>query len=173
MRMTLMIKPNQSRNMKPQPSCLPVTRILFVCHGNICRSPMAQYVMEYLVKQAGLSASFEIDSAATTTEEIGNPPHPGTRRALAAHGIPCGKHRAQQITAEDARCFDSIVIMDGENLRHLRRLLPADCLPKVSKLLSWAGSDRDVADPWYTGDFEATFDDVWTGCNALLKTLTA
>lgn len=149
-----------------------VIGILFICHGNICRSPMAQFVMQHLVDKAGRSAGFVIDSAATTTEEIGNPPHPGTKSILAAHGIPCGSHRARLVTPEDASHFDLIVIMDEENRSHLRRILHADDLGKVHKLLSFAGIKRDVADPWYTRDFETTFQDVWIGCNALLEHLS-
>ena len=143
-------------------------KILFVCHGNICRSTMAEYVMKHLVRQAGLQDSFFIDSAATSTEEIGNGVHHGTRRKLAREGIPCGDHRARQVTWADYSRFDYIVAMDRNNLRNMERIIGRDTEGKVSLLLHHAGIDRDVADPWYTRDFEATWDDVNVGCKALL-----
>ena len=149
-----------------------MTAILFVCHGNICRSTMAQYVMQHLVDEAGLSSQFVIDSAATSTEEIGNPVHRGTRKALAAHGIACGDHRARQVTRRDARDFDLIIGMDGRNMRSLRSMLGPDAYDRIRLLLEYAGSLDDIADPWYTGDFETTFDDVMRGCTGLLAKLT-
>ncbi len=141
-------------------------RILFVCHGNICRSPMAEYVMRHLVEQRGIQESFLIDSAATSSEEIGNSVHTGTRRMLESQGIYCGDHRARRISARDAGKWDLIVVMDEPNVRNARRILGPDA--DVHKLLEFAGSNRDVADPWYTGDFETTFDDVYAGCQGLL-----
>lgn len=146
-------------------------KILFICHGNICRSTMAQYVMEQLARGAGREVEFLIDSAATSREEIGNDVHPGTRRKLQAEGVPCGHHRARQVTPADYERFDHLVIMDEENRRGLKRILGSDPEHKVSKLLSWAGVEADVADPWYTGDFDATYRDVRRGCMALLERL--
>ena len=165
-------------------------KILFVCHGNICRSPMAEFVMKKLVRdlpaelQQGAAQSqlkdveFEIASAATSTEEIGNPVYPPARRMLATHGIDCSGKTARQMTARDYEYYDYIVLMDRNNLRNLRWILPADVYTretsgpvenrKVSLLMDWVGKSRDVADPWYTGDFQATWDDVNEGCKAML-----
>lgn len=165
-------------------------KILFVCHGNICRSPMAEFVMKKLVRdlpaelQQGAAQSqlkdveFEIASAATSTEEIGNPVYPPARRMLAMHGIDCSGKTARQMTVRDYEYYDYIVLMDRNNLRNLRWILPADVYTretsgpvenrKVSLLMEWVGKSRDVADPWYTGDFQATWDDVNEGCKAML-----
>ena len=145
-----------------------MTSILFVCHGNICRSPMAQYVMQHLVDEAGLTHEFDIDSAAMTTEEIGNTPHRGTRRKLAEVGIPCGNHRARLLTRADYARFDYIIGMDASNMRGIMRILGSDPDGKVSKLMDFTARPHDVADPWYTGDFDATYRDVREGCEALL-----
>lgn len=145
-----------------------MTRILFVCHGNICRSPMAEFVMKDLVRKAGLAAEFEIASAATSAEEIGNPVYPPARRKLAEHGIGCAGHAARRLTAEDYDRWDYLVGMDGANLRNMRRLCGGDPAGKISLLLDWTGRPGDVADPWYTGDFEATWQDVMEGCRGLL-----
>lgn len=141
-------------------------KILFVCHGNICRSPMAEYVMRDLVEKEELSHLFFIDSAATSTEEIGNPVHPGTRRKLYEMGIACGDHRARQITHADLAAFDYLLGMDRANIKNMRRLLGES--PKIMRLLDFSSSPRDIADPWYTGDFDATFRDVKEGCLSLL-----
>ena len=141
-------------------------KILFVCHGNICRSTMAEYVMKDLVKKEGLSDLFFIDSAATSTEEIGNPVHPGTRRKLHEMGIACGDHRARQITRADLAAFDYLLGMDRANIKNMRRMLGES--PKIMQLLDFSSSPRDIADPWYTGDFDATFRDVKEGCLSLL-----
>ena len=146
-----------------------MTRILFVCHGNICRSPMAEYVMKDLVNKAGLSEEFFISSAATSREELGNGVYPPARRMLAEHGIACAGHAARQITAKDYQDYDYIIGMDEENLRNMRRVFSGDPDRKVSLLLDHAGRGGDVADPWYTGDFEATWRDVSDGCRALLR----
>lgn len=148
-------------------------RILFVCHGNICRSTMAQYVMQDLVEKAGLANQFFIDSAATSTEELGNPVDPRTRYQLEQKGIACGNHHARQITKADYANFDYLIGMDSNNQRNMMRLLGSDPDNKVSLLLAWAGSCRTIADPWYTGDFATTFDDVLEGCTALLASLSA
>lgn len=132
---------------------------------------MAQYVMEHLVAQQGLEGCFAIDSAATSTEEIGNSVHPGTVRMLRKQGVPCGNHRARQIRASEAADWDLIVGMDQANMRNLRRMLPASAHGKLRKLLEFTGSSRDVADPWYTGDFQTTYDDVLAGCTGLLQEL--
>ena len=145
------------------------TKILFVCHGNICRSPMAEYIAKDLVKKAGIEARFEIASAATSREEIGNPIYPPAQRVLTQHGIAFGQRAARQITPEDYRYYDHIVIMDLNNQRNLQRLLGEDVDHKVTMLMSYAGLQRDVADPWYTGDFETAFQDILAGCEELLR----
>ncbi len=140
-------------------------KILFVCHGNICRSPMAEYVMKYLVEQAQLTDQFLIESAATSTEEIGNPVYPPARRKLAEHGISCNGHAARQMTRADYSRYDLLIGMDSANLRNMTRIAGGDPEGKIRPLLY----DKDVADPWYTGNFEATWQDVLRGCQALLE----
>ena len=147
-----------------------MTKILFICHGNICRSPMAEFVMRELVKKAGLSPQFYIDSAATSREEIGNPVYPPAQRKLAEHGVPCGGHAARQLTGGDYAEYDLLIGMDQANLRNMRRICGGDPEGKLHLLLDYTG---DVADPWYTGDFEATWRDVLAGCRGLLAALTA
>lgn len=147
-------------------------RILFICHGNICRSTMAQFVFEELVRRAGLEGEFTIDSAATSREEIGNPPHHGTVSKLREVGIPVGAHRARQITRGEYGNWDLIAYMDRENERGLNRILDGDPDGTCHKLLEFAGSNRDVADPWYTGDFDATYRDIAEGCSALFEHAT-
>ena len=146
-------------------------KILFVCHGNICRSPMAEFVMKDLVKRAGLAGQFEIASAATSTEEIGDPVYPPARRKLAEHGIGCQGHRARQMTREDYAHYDLLIGMDQFNLRNMRRICGGDPDGKMRLMMEYAGSTREVSDPWYTGDFEATWKDVSAGCQGLLKAL--
>lgn len=148
-----------------------MTGILFVCHGNICRSTMSQFVFQDMVNKAGLADRFTIDSRATSTEELGNPPHTGTVRKLREVGIPVLPHRAAQITWSDYQEFDYIIGMDSWNIKNLHRMLRGDPDGKVYKLLTFAGSERDIADPWYTGDFDATYDDVVEGCQGLLNYL--
>ncbi len=143
-------------------------KILFVCHGNICRSTLAESVFTYMVKERGLSDVFDIDSCATSTEEIGNPPHRGTVRKLAQVGIPLVPHRARQIRWNDYEDADFVIGMDTWNIRNLNRMLKNDPDGKVYKLLSFAGVSRDIADPWYTGDFDATYEDVVEGCEGFL-----
>ncbi|WP_033150941.1 low molecular weight protein-tyrosine-phosphatase [Prevotella sp. RM4] len=140
-------------------------KILFVCHGNICRSPMAEYVMKYLVEQAQLTDQYMIASAATSTEEIGNPVYPPARRKLAEHGISCNGHAARQMTRADYSRYDLLIGMDSANLRNMTRIAGGDPEGKIRPLLY----DKDVADPWYTGNFEATWQDVLRGCQALLE----
>jgi len=150
-------------------------RVLFVCHGNICRSPMAEFYFKDLVKKAGLEHEYEIASAATSTEEIGNPVYPNTRDLLASLGISCKGKTARQMTRKDYDYYDYIVAMDSENLWRLKRIVGDDVEGKISLLLDHTSPDnkayhnRDVADPWYTRDFDATFRDVEVGCKALLE----
>lgn len=146
-----------------------MTKILFVCHGNICRSTMAQCVMQHLVDERGIAGQFEIDSAATTNEEIGMPIYPPARDKLKAEGVPIVAHRARRVEQREHAAWDYIVCMDDENIRHLRRIFGADNMGNVRKLLSYVGESGNVADPWYTGDFDAAYDDVTRGCEALLK----
>lgn len=149
-----------------------VIKILFVCHGNICRSTMVQYVMQDFVEKNGLSDSFFIDSAATSTEEIDNPVDPRTRRKLQQEGIRCGNHRARQLTRADYEYFDYLVGMDHNNQRNMMRILKNDPLGKVSLLLDWTEKPRDISDPWYSGNFDLTYEDVTEGCEALLKRIS-
>jgi len=146
-----------------------MVKILFVCHGNICRSTMAESVMTYLVRQQKLENSFYINSAATSREEIGNPPHHGTIRKLREVQIPLVPHYAAQMTAQDYIQYDYLIGMDTANIRNMTRIAGGDREGRIYKLLTFAGSGRDVADPWYTGDFDATYIDVMEGCNGLLK----
>ena len=134
---------------------------------------MAQYVFQYYVDEAGLSDRFEIDSAATSREEIGNGPHRGTVRKMKEVGIPVLPHRARQVTKEDYDYYDLLIIMDQENLWGIRRIIKDDPAEKIQLLLEYTGENRDVADPWYTGDFDATYRDVSRGCRALFKKLTS
>ena len=150
-----------------------MAKILFVCHGNICRSPMAEFVMKDLVKQAGLEREFLIESCATSTEELGNPVYPPARRKLAEHGLSCQGKFARQITREDYDRFDLLIGMDNRNLHNMHRMLGGDPEGKIRLLMEYTGQHRDVADPWYTGDFETTWQDVLSGCTALLMKLTA
>ena len=138
-------------------------KILFVCHGNICRSPMGEFVLKDMVKKAGIEDRFEIDSAAVSREEIGNDIYPPARRELQRHGVACDGHAARQVTMKDYHHFDRIYCMDASNARWLARLLPKDP-DKIRPLL-----DHDVADPWYTGDFEETWCDVVEGCTAIME----
>ena len=147
-------------------------KVLFCCHGNICRSPMAEFVMKDLVKKAGQEAEFEIASAATSTEEIGNPVYPPARRELAAHGIGCAGHAARQLRRADYDHYDLLIGMDGANVRNMRRMCGGDPDGKIRLLLDFAGRPgQEVADPWYTGDFTATWRDVEAGCQGLLEQL--
>ena len=147
-------------------------KILFICHGNICRSPMAEFVMKDLVKKAGLEGEFEIASAATSTEEIGNPVYPPARRKLAEHGISCAGKTARQLRKSDYDHYDYLVGMDSANLRNMHRICGGDPKEKLSLLLDWTSRPGSVADPWYTGDFEATWQDVSEGCRGLLEAVS-
>ena len=143
--------------------------ILFVCHGNICRSPMAEFVMKDLVRRAGREADFHIASAATSTEEFGNPVYPPARRKLAEHGIGCAGKIAQQLTRADYEQYDLLIGMDEENIRNMRIICGGDRKHKIHKLMDFTSRPGDVADPWYTRDFDATWRDVLEGCQALLQ----
>ncbi|NLL78272.1 MAG: low molecular weight phosphotyrosine protein phosphatase [Clostridiales bacterium] len=146
-------------------------KILFVCHGNICRSTMAESVMTHLIKQKNLESQFQIASAATSREEIGNPPHYGTVNKLRQVGIPVVPHRAVQMTKSDYNEYDYLIGMDSTNICNMTRIAGGDPDGKIYKLLSFAGIGRDVADPWYTGDFDATYEDIMTGLTAFLHSL--
>lgn len=149
-----------------------MTKILFVCLGNICRSPMAEFVMKDLVKQAGLEGQFRIDSAATSREELGNPVYGPARRKLAEHGISCGVHRARQLQPRDYSEYDLLIGMDQANIRNMGRICGGDPQRKIHLLLDYAGRPgQEVADPWYTGDFEIAWQDILQGCQGLLKEL--
>lgn len=146
-------------------------KVLFICHGNICRSTMAQSVMQYMVDQRGISEEFYIDSAATSTEEIGNRPHYGTVTKLRQVGIPVVEHRARQMTKKDYEEFDYLIGMDTANIRNMQRIAGGDPKGKIYKLLSFAGSSRDIADPWYTGNFDETYQDIVEGMEPFLDML--
>lgn len=148
-----------------------MTKILFICHGNICRSPMAEFVMKDLVKKAGLESQFHIESAATSTEEIGNQVYPPARRKLAEHGIDCNGKTARQLTSADYDRFDLLVGMDRANLRNMYRICGGDRHNKLRLLMDYTDHPKDVADPWYTDDFETTWRDISAGCKGLLEQL--
>lgn len=145
--------------------------ILFICHGNICRSPLAEFVMKDLTERQGLAGKFQIASAATSREELGNDIHPGTRRVLEREGTPFSSRQARQITKSDYEAYDYIIAMDRANLRNLERLLGGDPEGKFFLFLEFAGEHRDIADPWYTGNFDETYRDIKQGCTALLEFL--
>ena len=146
-------------------------KILFVCHGNICRSPMAEFVMKDMVKKRGIESEFEIASAAVSAEELGNSVYPPARRKLAEHGISCAGKTAWQMGRGDYDRWDLLICMDGSNLRRMHRICGGDSEGKMSLLLDFTDRPGDVADPWYTGDFEATWRDVNEGCEGLLRHL--
>ena len=149
-----------------------MTKILFICHGNICRSPMAEFVMRDMVNKAGLSDKFEISSAATSTEEIGNSVYPPVKRLLADNGISCYGKTARQLTKKDYDNYDLLIGMDGANYRNISRICGGDKQNKIHLLMDFTGSPHDVADPWYTRNFDATWNDINEGCKALLDKLT-
>lgn len=146
-------------------------KLLFICHGNICRSPMAEFVMRDLVNKKGLAARFQIASAATSTEEIGNPVHPGTRNKLKELGISTYGKYAIQLTKKDYTDYDYLIGMDSQNIKNIRRMTGMSEKGKIHLLLDFTGENRDIADPWYTGDFEKTYQDIKRGCEALLAYL--
>ena len=145
--------------------------ILFVCHGNICRSPMAEFIMKDLVRKAGREEEFHIESAATSTEEIGNEVYPPARRKLAEHGIACKGKTARQMTRGDYARFDLIVGMDRWNIRNMERICGGDPEKKLHLLMDYTDRPGEVADPWYTGNFDATWRDISEGCQGLLTKL--
>ena len=146
-------------------------KVLFVCHGNICRSPMAEFILRDMVRTRNLAAEFHIESAATSTEEIGNPVYPPARRMLAAHGISCAGKTARQMTKQDYAYYDLLIGMDHANLRNMRRICGGDPDGKLHLLLDYTNRPGEVADPWYTDDFQSTWEDVTEGCQGLLKAL--
>ena len=141
-------------------------KVLFICHGNICRSPMAEFVMKDIVSRKGKSEEYYISSAATSTEEIGNGIHRGTLAKLREHGIFCDGHRAVQLTKDDYDKYDYLIGMDDANIRNMMRIAGGDAQKKIYKLLEFTGSSRAIADPWYTGNFDVTYADVKEGCEA-------
>ena len=151
-------------------------KIMFVCHGNICRSPMAEFILKDMVRRRGIAENFVIESSATSTEEIwngvGNPVYPPAREELLSHGITCDGKRAVQLKKSDYDKYDLFIAMDSMNVRNIMRIFGSDKEGKVSKLLDLTGDKRDVADPWYTGRFDVTYSDIEKGCTALLKELT-
>ena len=146
-------------------------KILFICHGNICRSPMAEFVMKDMVNKLGCAGDFHIESAAVSAEELGNPVYPPAKRKLAQHGISCAGHAARQMTRADYARWDYLICMDRSNLRRMERICGGDGEGKMSLLMDFTSRPGDVADPWYTGDFEATWQDVNEGCAGLLRHL--
>ena len=148
-----------------------MTKILFICHGNICRSPMAEFMMKDLVKKEGLEDRFLIESAAVSREEIGNPVYPPAREMLARHGIGCAGKRARQITVQDYEEYDLLIAMDRSNLTRMERICGRDTQGKIHLMMDFTGRPGEVADPWYTGDFTATWRDLEEGCRGLLDYL--
>lgn len=147
-----------------------MVHILFVCLGNICRSPMAEFVMQHLVNEQGLTEQFQIASAATSTEEIGNGVHHGTREKMAEVGIACrSDKRARQMTRKDYDAYDYLIGMDSQNIRNMQRICGGDQQHKIHRLLEYAGETGDIADPWFTGNFDVTYDDILRGCQGLLR----
>lgn len=148
-----------------------MTRVLFICHGNICRSPMAEFVFRSMVDQAGQSDNFYIASAATSTEEIGNPVHPGTKNKLKQAGISVSGKYAVQMKKSDYKNYDYLIGMDSWNIKNIMRIIGSDPQGKVTRLLDFTDHPGDIADPWYTGNFDKTYEDICKGCQALLKKL--
>ncbi|MBE5962990.1 MAG: low molecular weight phosphotyrosine protein phosphatase [Lachnospiraceae bacterium] len=144
-------------------------KVLFVCHGNICRSPMAEFVLKDMVKKRGMEELFLIASCATSTEEIGNDVHPGTKRKLASEGIKVQQRRAVQLRKSDYDTYDYLIAMDARNISNMRRIIGEDNKHKVSCLLDFTSHPRDIADPWYTGNFDITYQDIVEGCEAFLQ----
>ncbi|MBQ7733640.1 MAG: low molecular weight phosphotyrosine protein phosphatase [Synergistaceae bacterium] len=148
---------------------ISMIRILFVCHGNICRSPMAEFIMKHLVREAGCQDKFFISSAAATSEEIGNDMYPNAKSELKRHGIKFTRHEARKLTRSEANDWDVIIAMDNENLYDIAYILGSESESKVKLLMSFTGENREVSDPWYTRNFERAYDDIYRGCEALLK----
>ena len=148
-------------------------KILFVCHGNICRSPMAEFIMKDIVRKHGLQKEFEIASAATSSEELGNSVYPPARRKLLEHGIRCDGKAARKVTKEDYNYYDMLIMMDHNNLKNIKRIIPNDPDNKFSLLLDHTDSRGSVSDPWYTRDFDRAYDDILRGCTGLFHELTS
>ncbi len=146
-------------------------KVLFICHGNICRSPMGEFILKKMVKEKGLADEFQIASAATSTEEIGNPVYPPAKRKLKEHGIDCSGKYAVQLKRSDYDRYDYFLCMDNRNIQNTLRIFGSDPEGKVSLLLSYCGERREVDDPWYTDDFDTAYDDIWCGCRAFLEKL--
>ncbi|MBR2578374.1 MAG: low molecular weight phosphotyrosine protein phosphatase [Erysipelotrichaceae bacterium] len=146
-------------------------KLLFICHGNICRSPMAEFIMKDLLEKKDLSSLFEVASAATSSEELGNPVYPPAKRLLNEHGIDCSGKRACRLNKTDYDKYDLLIIMDLENKRYMSRLFPDDSSKKIHLLREYCGDDKEIDDPWYTGDFEGVYRQIKEGCEALLDTL--
>ena len=146
-------------------------RIMFVCHGNICRSPMAEYIMKHLLTVLNLENGYTVASSATSTEELGSPVYPPAQRELYRHGISCGRREATQLSSEDYGRYDLFVLMDDRNMRNILRIFKSDPEGKICQLTSVLGSSRDVSDPWYSGDFSRAYDDIFEGCVALISAL--
>lgn len=177
--MAMSLKPSGTKGLSYIRENVKMIKILLTCHGNICRSTMCESVLTHLARERALLDCLEIDSAATSREEIGNPPHYGTVNKLREVGIPVVAHRARQMTRDDYLYYDYLIGMDSANIRNMTRIAGGDSQRKIYKLLSFAGygrrkslqEARDVADPWYTGDFDATYCDVLAGCEGLLAYL--
>ncbi|MCH5350001.1 MAG: low molecular weight phosphotyrosine protein phosphatase [Oscillospiraceae bacterium] len=148
-----------------------MTKIMFVCHGNICRSPMAEFIMKKLVREAGMEKDFLILSSATSTEEIGNPVYPPAREELKRHGLSCDGKYAVQLRKSDYEKYDLFLVMDSNNLRNIARIFPDDPEHKIHKLLEYAGRNDDVDDPWYTRRFDVAYKNIYEGCEGLFKSL--
>lgn len=171
--LVIMTDPTGSKAWKSAEMCYFVVMksVLFVCHGNICRSPMAEFIMKEMVRKAGLA--LRIDSAAVSYEEEGNDIYPPAKRTLLAHGVPFQRHRAHRVSDAEASEYDIIVVMDSSNRRLLSHIISPENMTKVHMMMEYAGKSSDVSDPWYTGDFERTYRDIAEGCEGLLRQLSA
>lgn len=171
--LVIMTDPTGSKAWKSAGMCYFVVMksVLFVCHGNICRSPMAEFIMKEMVRKAGLA--LRIDSAAVSYEEEGNDIYPPAKRTLLAHGVPFQRHRAHRVSDAEASEYDIIVVMDSSNRRLLSHIISPENMTKVHMMMEYAGKSSDVSDPWYTGDFERTYRDIAEGCEGLLRQLSA